>query len=314
MKKRILRITLLVLAVAIAGYCIELAIPKYSYFWERAGEIAADAVFATEAGNSIDDGIIDETVSLVSTSGLTAELRVRRPASSEPVPVLLVLGGYDTGKDAVELAGARDDVAFAALDYPYSGEESLSGFYRTLRAVPDVQQAFLDSPAALLLALDWLDAEPWVDRVELVGASLGVPFTAVAGALDDRFSRVWLLHGAADNFAWAASGGRREMDNDFLGGLAARTVLFLCYGNSFDTVEWVRRTAPRKVVIVMARNDDFVPPEAQQGFVEIDDEMHVEIIWTEGRHIMPGRPNELGELLDVVLQRVASPDVVPDGT
>ncbi len=302
MKKRILRITLLVLAVVVAGYCIELAIPKYSYFLERAGEIVGDAVVATEAG----DDIIDETIALASTSGLTAELRVRRPASREPVPVLLVLGGYDTGKDAVELAGRRDGVAFAALDYPYEGEESLAGFYRTARAIPDVQQAFLDSPAVLLLALDWLEAKPWVERVELVGASLGVPFTAVAGALDDRFSRVWLLHGAADNFAWAASGGRRELESELLGGLAARTVLFLCYGNSFDTVEWVRRTAPRDVVIVMARNDDFVPPEAQQGFVEIDDEMHVEIIWTEGRHIMPGRPDELGQLLNVVLERVAT--------
>ena len=86
-------------------------------------------------------------------------------------------------------------------------------------------------------------------------------------------------------------------------------MLFLCYGNSFDTVEWVIRTAPRDVVIVMAEDDDFVPPEAQQAFVDIEDEPHVEIVWTEGRHIMPGRPEELGQLLDVVLERVAERDI-----
>ncbi len=299
MKKRIIRTILLVLVLLVAGYLIELAIPKHDYFLERAGSVGASTVETSEG-----DGFVDEYVSLESTSGLTAELRVRRPAGDEPVPVLLVLGGYDTGKDAVELAGTPNGVAFAALDYPYEGEESLSGWYRTVKAIPGVQQAFLDSPAVMLLALDWLDAQPWVDRVELIGASLGVPFTAVAGALDERFSRVWLLHGGGDNYAWVQHGTRREIENETLAALAGRTVLFLCYGNSFDTVEWVLRTAPRDVVIVMAEDDDFVPPEAQQAFADIGDRDHVEIIWTDGRHIMPGRPDELRQVLDVVLRRV----------
>ena len=301
MKKRIIRTVMLVIALLIAGYTVELAIPKHDYFIERAGSVEDSTieVVASEA-------MIDDYVSLVSTSGLTAELRVRRPASDEPAPVLLVLGGFDTGKDAVELAGAPQGIAYAALDYPYEGEESLSGFYRTARAVPDVQQAFLDSPAVLLLALDWLDEQPWVERVELVGASLGVPFTAVAGALDERFSRTWLLHGASDNYALVEHGVRQELESDskVLSWLVGRSLLFLCYGNSFDTVEWVRRTAPRDVVIVMAREDDFVPLDARQGFFELEDEAHVELILTEGRHIMPGRPDELRQLLDVVLQRV----------
>ena len=303
MKKRITRIVLLVLTLLIAGYVIELAIPKYDYFLERAGSVDASTVEVTAS-----EQLIDEYVSLESTSGLTAELRVRRPAGDERVPVLLVLGGFDTGKDAVELGGTPNGVAFAALDYPYGGEESLSGFYRTVRAIPDVQQAFFDSPAVLMLAMDWLDEQPWVERVELVGASLGVPFTAVAGALDDRFSRIWLLHGGGDNYEWVESAARQEIENGVLSWLVGRSVLFLCYGNSFDTVEWVLRSAPREVVIVMAENDDFVPPEAQQPFADIGDRDHVEIIWTEGRHIMPGRPDELGQLLNVVLERVAKPE------
>ena len=41
------------------------------------------------------------------------------------------------------------------------------------------------------LAVDWAEQQDWFDagNVELVGASLGVPFTAVAGALDERFTR-----------------------------------------------------------------------------------------------------------------------------
>ncbi len=307
MKKRVIRTVLLVLVLLIGGYMVELAIPKQDYFIERAGSVGASTVEVTAGGE-----FIDEYVSLESTSGLTAELRVRRPVDGERVPVLLVLGGYDTGKNAVELAGAPNGVAFAALDYPYDGEESLSGWHRMFTAIPDVQQAFLDSPAVMMLAVDWLDAQPWVERVELIGASLGVPFTAVAGALDERFSRIWLLHGGGDNGAWVEHAAKSEIKNGALRSIVGRSILFLCYGNSFDTDEWVLRTAPRDVVIVMAKDDDFVPPDAQQAFVDIGDREHVEIIWTEGRHIMPGRPDELGQLLNVVLERVADPALAPD--
>ncbi len=305
MKKRIIRTVLLVIVVLIAVYTVELAVPKHDYFIERAGDLSGQAI-EVAAGETM----IDEFISLESSSGLTAELRVRRPATDEPVPVLLVLGGYDTGRNAVELAGTPTGVAFAALDYPYEGEESLSGFYKTARAVPDVQQAFLDSPAVLLLAMDWLDEQPWVERVELIGASLGVPFTAVAGALDERFSRIWLLHGASDNYALVEHAVRRELESESktLSWLVGRSLLFLCYGNSFDTVEWVRRTAPRDVVIVMAEEDDFIPADAREGFFELADEAHVELILTDGRHIMPGRPDELRQLLDVVLRRVITPE------
>lgn len=303
MKKRITRTILVVLALLTAGYLVELAVPKHAYFVDRAGSLDASSI---ETSTSAE--FIDEFVSLESTSGLTAELRVRRPVNDEPVPVLLVLGGFNTGKNAVELAGPPSGVAFAALDYPYTGGKRISGALATLRAIPDVQQAVLDSPAVLLLAADWLRQQPWVEDIELIGASLGVPFAAVAGALDGQFDRVWLLHGGGDNGAWVDGAARREIDNDILSRIAGRSVLFLCYGNSFDTVDWVLRTAPRDVVIVMAENDDFVPHDAQQAFVDIGEQPHVEIIWTEGQHIRPGRRDELGQLLDVVLRRVLTPE------
>lgn len=306
MIKPAIRVALAIFALLFMAYIVTLAVPRRGYFVDRAGSVEASSVETMTDGD-----VIDDYVSLESTSGLGAELRVRRPAGAARVPVLLLLGGYDTGRNAVELGGKPNGVAFAALDYPYSGEQSLSGFFRKLRAIPDVRQSFLDSPAVLLLAADWLAAQPWVERVELVGASLGVPFTAVAGALDERFSRVWLLHGGADNYAWVAHAARREIADDALSGLLGRSVLFLCYGNTFDTAKWVLRTAPRAVVIVMAKDDDFVPPEAQQAFADLGGEQHVEILWTEGRHIMPGRPDELGRLLDVVLERVAGSDQQP---
>ena len=126
-------------------------------------------------------------------------------------------------------------------DYPYTGDQELDAFFESIAAIPDIQQAFLDSPPAMSLALDWVEQQPWfdADRVELVGASLGVPFTAAAGALDKRFSRVWLLHGGADNVPWVMHAGRKYIENEFLRGIVGRGALLLVYGNSFRTLDWI---------------------------------------------------------------------------
>ena len=295
----------LALIVVITGlYWLELAIPKRDYFVERRGTLVSADV--TEAGSN---GILQKRVRLESSTGLRVNMRVVRPetAAGRRLPVIIVMGGEGTGKDAVDLVGAPQGVAYLALDYPYDGDQELDAFWESLAAIPGIQQAFLDSPPAMSLAVDWALQQDWVDpdNVELVGASLGVPFTAVAGALDTRFTRVWLLHGGAENVPWVMHVGRRYVENEFLRGILARGALLLVYGNSFETLEWIPEIAPRPLVIVAARDDDFVPPEAQQPFVEAAAASeHIEIIWTEGRHIRPTRRDELQQLLDIVLGRI----------
>jgi hypothetical protein len=57
-------------------------------------------------------------------------------------------------------------------------------------------------------------------------------------------------------------------------------------------------------VIVEARNDDFVPREAQEPFIAAAESEYIELVWTDGRHIRPTRKEELQQLLDVVLSRI----------
>jgi len=295
---------LLLIAVAAGLYWLELAIPKRDYFIERRG-----ALVRADISEASSDGIVQKLVRLESSTGLQVSMRVVRPATApgETLPVIIVMGGEGTGKDAVDLVGAPKGVAYLALDYPYEGDQELDAFWESLTAIPGIQQAFLDSPPAMSLALDWALQQAWVDpdRIELVGASLGVPFTAVAGALDDRFTRVWLLHGGAENLPWVMHVGRRYVENEFLRAMLARAALLLVYGNSFEALDWIPEIAPRPLIIVAARDDDFVPPEAQQPFVEAAAASeHIEIVWTEGRHIRPTRREELQQLLDIVLGRI----------
>jgi cephalosporin-C deacetylase-like acetyl esterase len=304
LQRRIGLAALILVPLLIGLYCLELAVPKRDYFIERHGALVAADV--TEASS---DGIVQKLVRLESSTGLTVNMRMVRPVTTpgETLPVIIVMGGEGTGKDAVDLVGAPQGIAYLALDYPYEGDQELDAFWESITAIPGIQQAFLDSPPAMSLAVDWAEQQSWFDpdNVELVGASLGVPFTAVAGALDHRFTRVWLLHGGAVNVPWVMHVGRRYVENEFLRGLLARGALLLVYGNSFETLDWIPEIAPRPLVIVAARDDDFVPPEAQQPFVEAAAASdHIEIIWTEGRHIRPTRREELQQLLDIVLSRI----------
>jgi hypothetical protein len=293
----------LAMLVTVVTYVAELAIPKRDYFIERRGEL-----IAAESDNVLEQGVVMSAVRLRASSGLEVAMRVVRPEvePGDKLPVIVMLGGEGTGRNAVDLVGRPDGVVYAALDYPYEGDQELDAFWESIAAIPGIQQAFLDSPPALSLAVDWLEQQDWLDpgRVELVGASLGVPFTAVAGALDTRFSRVWLLHGGARNFPWVMHVGRRYIENEWLRSIVARSALLLVYGTSFDTEAWIREISPRELVIVSARDDDFVPPKAQQPFIEASASDHVELLWTEGKHVQPSRKEELGQLLDIVLRRV----------
>jgi fermentation-respiration switch protein FrsA (DUF1100 family) len=307
MKRRALLLVLGVLFVTIVAYSIYLAFPRYDYFLERTGTVVDAEVI--EEVREVDRSY---TVRLTSSTGLKVDMRVLRPEVdvTEKLPVVVILGGQATGKDAIDLVGPADGIAFAAIDYPYDGSEDLDGVWKSVAAIPDVQRAFLDSPPAVSLALSWLLEQDWVDaeRTELAGVSLGVPFATAAGALDQRFSRVWMLHGGGDNVSWVSHNARRHIDNEVLRHLTARTVLFIVHGRSFETQRWIPEIAPRPVVIVAAENDDYVPPEAQQPLVEAALQDHVDLIWTDGRHIGPNRGDELKQLLIIVRDRILGSD------
>ena len=298
--KRILKYAGISLLAFVSLYLIFLAVPREDYFYERVGDIEV-----RDQSQTSNEYLIDETVRLESSTGLEVVFRVLRPHTvlGQELPVLLQIGGHRTGRNAVDLTGVNENVAFVAIDYPYAGSHKPKGAWESIKTVPHIQDAFLDSPPALSLVAAWLSEQPWADpkRIELVGASLGVPFAAVAGAIDNRFSRVWLLHGGGDNVPWVAHVGRRHIENDSLRTFAAGFALLLVYGNSFDTPKWIGKTAPRPVVIVSACDDDYVPPEAQLPLLEAAKAPHVSLVWVGGQHIKTGRDVELRQLIDIVV-------------
>ena len=271
--------------------------PREQWFAQRHGQMVSAAVEGIDAGEKQEAA----AVSIASDSGLAVDVRVIRDATAEePLPVLVVLGGHRTGSAAVELFGDVGDRAVVALDYPYEGPQRVRGFGGTLRAIPFIRQAFLDTPPAISLVVDWLQEQPWVDtsRIVMVGASLGVPFAATAAARDERLSGLLLVHGAADNRLWLQENLSRRVDFHFLQPAMATLLHWIVYGPVFETEEHVAAISPRPVLIVGAREDERTPAGQSELLYEAAREPKM-LRWTEGRHLGPERNDIIEALLRI---------------
>lgn len=288
---------LLSLAIPVGGL-FWLSRPRPDLFLARVTSLVAVEVEPAqpEAG-----GHVSQAVQVRGQNGLAVNLRVLRPAEAErPLPLVVLLAGHRTGRDAVGLLGSPGPFVVAALDYPYDGPERPRGLQQSLATISAARVGLRDTPSAVLLALDWLAAQPWVDAqcAELAGVSLGVPFAVVSGALDRRFRRVWLIHGGADKLAWIEHNLQSRIGSDALRRIAARLVWLLAHGPSLDSRHWLPLIAPRPVVIIGARADRRLPPELVERLHAAAVEPK-ELLWMDGDHVdrQPGAVRHLLELM-----------------
>jgi len=279
--------------------------PRSDHFARRRGKLVSADV---RPDSRTAGAFRSEAVRITADTGLTVDLRVLRPAAQiQPLPLVVLLGGHETGRDAIEVVGDPGQLVVAALDYPYHGPERVRGWRQALAAVPLIQRGLLDTPPAIFLALDWLERQPWVARqqVEIMGVSLGAPFAATAGALDRRFRRVWIVHGGAGNREWIAHNLRNRVKCDWLRTQAATLVYLLAYGRSFESAHWVPRISPRPLIVIGAQDDERLPrPMVERLYAAAGEPK--ELLWTEGGHINPDRPEIVRQLLKIVRSRMGT--------
>lgn len=292
-------VLLVVLSITIALIWLrwDSGLPRADWFNKRHGQI--ESVIATESITVY--GQLLESVQLISDSGLQVSFRIIRKVEYDaPLPVLMILGGYRTGSDAVELFGDVGDKAIVGVEYPYNGPEKLKSMIAIAKAIPLVRQAILDTTPAVLLILDWLADQPWVDKkgIIVVGASLGVPFAVRAAALDERITAVMLVHGAANNRLWAQKQVARQVDTEFMHYPLATILDWLVYGPMLDTGKHIATVSPRPVLIIGARDDERIPTgQTELLFDAARDPKRLR--WTEGRHIQTNRNEIVEELLRI---------------
>ncbi len=283
-------------ALGLAWLKIDSARPLEEYFRERHGTLEEVAL----SEQAVDGDQVSELVNLRSDSGLRVTLRAIRRATDERLPVLIVLGGHRTGSDAVDLFGKVGERAVVALDYPYDGPEKVRGFRQVVATLPLARKAFRDTPAAVSLAVDWLEDQSWAntEQVFVVGASLGVPFAALVAARDPRIGGAILVHGAADNQAWIEAQVARRNEVRILHRPVATLIHWLAYGPTFDTAANVALIAPRPVIIIGAREDERTPAGETEALYAAAGDPRV-LRWTDGLHIEPDRTDIIEALLAI---------------
>ena len=247
-------------------------------------------------------------VRLRAASGLEVELTVKRPASDDDDttrrPLAIVLGGHRRGRNAVQFIPDAGGMIVAALSYPYAGEPRPDAL-EFVKDIPNIRAAFLDTPPAIMLALDYLLMQPDVDPnwIEGVGVSLGGPFVTIAAALDRRISRVWVVHGSAGSYGPLEVSMRREIPIPGVRHAAAALSALIINGPSLAPERWAHRVAPRPFVMVNARSDERMPRKLVERLFDGAREPKT-LVWLPGGHV---RSNAaiLKPLVDTVVAMMA---------
>jgi fermentation-respiration switch protein FrsA (DUF1100 family) len=268
-------------------------------FAARRGEVAS----VTRDEATVEEGHRIEAVTVRSTSGVTVPMLVKRPLADSAAPLVLILGGHATGRDAARLIPDTRGRVVVALSYPYTGPHRMKGL-EILKWAPDIRQALHDTPPAIQLALDWLLQQPWVNAREVhgVGASLGTPFMTVAAALDPRITHVWSVHGAGRTRDLLAHNAQESMPALFAP--LAGTLADVIVGGPYLTPEkWVQRVAPRPYTMLNATEDERLPRPAIEALYAAASEPKA-IVWFPGKHVQPNRPEIVRELVTTVLTRM----------
>ena len=300
MRRSSILATLAVLSASMSAGALYLMKDPSSHFERRRQGISQ---IVTGTPESLDSSIV-QTVRVTDSSGLAVDLTLRRHVadSTGRLPLAVVLGGHVRGKDAVRLVGDTRGIMVAAVSYPFDGDvrPSKATFFRQ---IPRIRAAFLDTPPALQLALDYLHQRKDVEtsRIEAIGVSLGAPFVTIAGALDGRFSRVWAIHGSGGSYAPLEASMRQTIAFAPLRKVAAAAASVIIGGPSLAPERWVNRISPRPFVMVNALEDERMPRQSVDALYASAAQPK-ELIWMDGRHVHGDAPT-IQRLVAIVLER-----------
>ena len=251
-----------------------------------------------------DDARFSE-LTLQSNSGLQVEISIRRPLDAkQPLPLVLLLGGYGTGRHATELIKQPYNIIIASLNYPYKGDRRMQGI-GLLKNIRHIQTAMRDITPAILLTLDYLLQQDDIDKqhVEMVGVSLVAFFAAIPAAMDERIHRLWLVQGAGNPRAIFDYRLKAGIESPWMRRQVAGLISLLGNVHHLTPERWVSRIPPRQVIVINSHSDPTYPPQAVSDLHEALRQPY-KIIWQDGGHVKPSAAGIVKQLSDIVLSEI----------
>lgn len=277
-------------------------------FMERRGELAQVRETRREVRA---DGALLIDLELHSSSGLVVEMSLRKPpgfrVQEQPdpgQPMLLMLGGQETGRAAVDVLPETHGVVVAALSYPFPAIPHRSALALT-GVLRGIQSGILDVPPSVLLAIDYLQSrDDLPQRIELAGISFGAYLAAVPASLDQRVQRLWLIHGSGEPASVIAAGLEGRLGPRPLRHFVAWVLSTAAGAYHLGPEAWVGEVSPRPVVVISADADRALPLAAVHALHEALAPPS-EVLWTRGEHVHPRRPEVIQEIVDLMFGRIS---------
>jgi predicted esterase len=238
----------------------------------------ADVRFAEQ----MNDGHTVYDVRLGNGDGLVVNGYLKVPDELERrCPALLILGGVRTGRRTIEYLGGTRGVILLALDYPYGGKTSRMSAWEFVRSVEPIRRAVVRTVPAAMLAVDYLltrdDVD--VDRIVLVGGSVGALFTPAVAATDTRIAAAAMLFGAADLQALMRA-------NVGLPGVIAGPVSWLgaVLTSPVEPLKYIGGISPRPVYMLNGTGDPRMPERCSRQLHDAAGEPKT-VHWIDAGHV-----------------------------
>jgi hypothetical protein len=252
------------------------------HFLKNKGGVAE----VTENFKSEDSLFFNYEVRVQDSNGLTITCLVRSPKDkSRRHPGLLVMNGFDTGKDVISIFRSTEEAVLISFDWPYAGKRKFKGADIGL-FLPRIRHAIIRSVSVVLTVIDYLASREDVDaeKIFVVGASFGAPFAVNAAAVDPRIKAVILLYGGGDIAKLVESSSTKQVKTAWGRKLLGWFVAALLA--PVEPLKYVEYIAPRPLLMINGRHDQSIFEESAELLFEQAHEPK-EMIWLETQHAKP---------------------------
>jgi dienelactone hydrolase len=280
--KAAIYVTLTLLAVG-AGSTFYFALRDFSHYFENE---KGNLVSSRSSQFGEDAAFTHQSLLIVNDKGLNVEcglLVPKREAPSRRYPAVVLLGGAETGKEAIRYITGMSNVIIAAPDYQYK-RRPIKGTLQLLEEIPAIRKGALQTVSSVMLLIDYLSRRPDVDpkRIVVAGYSFGAPFVPCVAAIDRRPAVAAMAYGAGDirglvrhNFKSIGA-----VKSELLSLLAALIL------SPIEPLRYADRIAPIPLLMINGTQDELIPPKYAEEFFK-KARQPKKLIWLRSGHMTP---------------------------
>lgn len=221
---------------------------------------------------------------------------------NSPKPLLLIIGGFETGMNAVDVFKTDKNLIAASVDYPYKAPHKRD-FVSSLLEIKKVSQALKDTDLAIQELIKYMQKKTDLilpDKVCVAGVSFGSPFALNAAVINNDIRCLIIAHGFANvdlviekqfDMAWK----NKPLLHIFKKPLAKLAWYLLDYPNPEDMAQKIEN---RNILFLYPEDDDVAPNHAIGALNRSwNKNLKITSFQTKGGHITPWRPQVLNEIV-----------------